>query len=159
MTKDEIKNGAIVALKSGGVYIKVDDTLLDINMNGAYLVLSGYDEDMHYVDNHECDIMKFLNPKHNTMCPSSINLALVYYNSGNFKWTWERSNANKVKLRDLTPEQYKKWKKSMCERKNCDSCPFNNVSCMITSSDCWVYHKDLYSDAFLDKEIEIEAEE
>ena len=62
----------------------------------------------------------------------------------------------KKKLRDLTIEEYKKWLEIRCDRYDrCDNCVFKNVIC-IYDKDCWVHHKDLYSDEFLDQEIEVE---
>ena len=58
----------------------------------------------------------------------------------------------KKKLRDLTPEEFDKWKKKNCG--NCLKCIFAHVFCGI--DDCWVNHKDLYSDKFLEQEIEEE---
>ena len=61
----------------------------------------------------------------------------------------------KKKLRDLTPEEYKKWLEKNCKNNICDKCIFNNVVC--SDADCsWANHKYLYSDAFLNKEIEVE---
>ena len=61
----------------------------------------------------------------------------------------------KKKLRDLTKEEYKKWLEKNCKNNICDKCIFNNVVC--SDADCsWVNHKYLYSDAFLNKEIEVE---
>ena len=61
----------------------------------------------------------------------------------------------KKKLRDLTMEEYKKWLEKNCKNNICDKCIFNNVVC--SDADCsWVKHKYLYSDAFLNKEIEVE---
>lgn len=63
----------------------------------------------------------------------------------------------KIKLRDMTFEQYNNWKDKVCAQENlyCEDCVFSNVNC-----DClrtgWVHHKDLYSDKFLDQEIEVE---
>ena len=62
----------------------------------------------------------------------------------------------KKKLMDLTKEEYKKWLNKNCGRSvNCDKCIFNNVMCPMDNH-CWVNHKYLYSDAFLNKEIEVE---
>lgn len=62
----------------------------------------------------------------------------------------------KVKLRDLTEEQYNKWVENNCRNTNCEDCLFNQVRCFINIFDnCWVKHKDVYSDKFLDQEIEI----
>ena len=61
----------------------------------------------------------------------------------------------KIKLRDLTKEQYEKWLKNNCSVEAfCEHCPFFKVSC-IKGNRCWVHYKDLYSDKFLDQEIEI----
>lgn len=66
----------------------------------------------------------------------------------------------KVKVRDLTEEQFKKYCKSFTGNNNsgndCDKCVFHNVSCSYWYDNCWIKHKDLYSDKFLDQEIEIE---
>ena len=67
----------------------------------------------------------------------------------------------KVKLRDLTKEQYEEWVEQnciwMCDD-GCRGCPFKKVKCdnrhMV--DDVWYLNKNLYSDKFLDKEIEIE---
>lgn len=61
----------------------------------------------------------------------------------------------KKKLRDLTPEEFVKWKKSHCIT-DCIGCVFNNVHCRTDSRRNWVNHKDLFSDKFLDQEIEVE---
>ena len=64
----------------------------------------------------------------------------------------------KKKLRDLTPEEYEKWSQKNCYgRCNCDKCIFNKVKCNGSSLNrSWVDNKDLYSDKFLDQEIEVE---
>ena len=58
----------------------------------------------------------------------------------------------KKKLRDWTPEDFDKWKKKICNK--CDKCIFKYVDCVTKNS--WVNHKDLYSDKFLNQEIEVE---
>lgn len=60
----------------------------------------------------------------------------------------------KKKLRDLTKEEFNNF----CEKnyRDCSHCPFHNVHCIIFDKKCWIYHKDLYSDKFLDQEIEVE---
>ena len=66
----------------------------------------------------------------------------------------------KVKLRDLTEEQYEKWIKNNCDTfgNYCDGCPFQKVRCdnYEKKNDWWIGNKDLYSDKFLDQEIEVE---
>lgn len=67
----------------------------------------------------------------------------------------------KVKFRDLTKEQFKKYCESITKAPHygkgciCSACPFQNVSCTDWREEGWIYHKDLYSDKFLDQEIEI----
>ena len=60
----------------------------------------------------------------------------------------------KKKIRDLTFEEYKKF----CMKFNdvCAKCPFRLVVCCLTANNLWLNHKDLYSDKFLDQEIEVE---
>ena len=63
---------------------------------------------------------------------------------------------NKKKLRDWTLEDYKKWSEKHCILScDCNKCIFNNVYCNIDSRN-WIDHKDLYSDKFLNQEIEVE---
>lgn len=64
----------------------------------------------------------------------------------------------KIKLRDLTEEQLINYTTRICTRfTSCDSCLFGKVKCFIRDSGSWVLNKDLYSDKFLDQEIEIEV--
>lgn len=71
---------------------------------------------------------------------------------------WEIvKETKKVKLRDLTPEQYRKWKDKNCTKSDCyTNCPFRCIECYDTF---WLSCKDMFSDKFLDQEIEIEVEE
>ena len=67
----------------------------------------------------------------------------------------------KVKLRDLTREQYKTFIDNRCGNQivgiGCVDCPFYHISCLYGKDNkCWIDNKDLYSDKFLDQEIEIE---
>ena len=67
----------------------------------------------------------------------------------------------KVKLRDLTEEQFEKWSKNNCTHKYgvyCVGCPFDIVNCADLNDNFWINHKDLFSDKFLDQEVEIEEE-
>ena len=62
------------------------------------------------------------------------------------------------KLRDFTPEDYKRWRCNNCSRAilSCEECIFDYVNCNNNSKKCWVNNKDLYSDKFLDQELEVE---
>ena len=61
--------------------------------------------------------------------------------------------SKKKKLRDLTEEEFEKWRDKNCNYR-CSKCPFNHVVCDYL--DCWINHKDLYSNKFLEQEIEVE---
>ena len=63
-----------------------------------------------------------------------------------------------VKLRDLTPEQYRKCKKNICKNLPCAKCIFLRVCCNEQDKDCWIFNKELYSDKFLDQEVEAYVE-
>lgn len=80
---------------------------------------------------------------------------------------WEVvKETKKVKLRDLTEEQFTKWVENYCAYNGayCGDCLFKSVNCVSLNdtywikrkNNCWLYHKDLYSDKFLDQEIEVE---
>ena len=62
----------------------------------------------------------------------------------------------KVKLRDLTQEQLGKWKERNCEGNKCKDCVFNQnkVNCIYVAY-CWIKDKSVFSDKFLDQEVEI----
>ena len=62
--------------------------------------------------------------------------------------------SQKKKLRDLTIEEFKNWMNKNCLNSDCNKCIFNNVYCSVERN--WINHKDLYSDAFLNQEIEVE---
>ena len=68
----------------------------------------------------------------------------------------------KKKLRDLAEEELDNWIKKVCHsnRLPCEKCPFKGANC--DSSDVifsWINNKDVYSDKFLNQEIEIEEGE
>ena len=65
------------------------------------------------------------------------------------------SKDNKKKLRYLTPEEWDKWHRKNCG--NCNKCILNNVICGESwNESSWINNKDLYSDKFLNQEIEVE---
>lgn len=64
----------------------------------------------------------------------------------------------KLRLRDLTVDKYKKCKEQICRNyRSCYGCPFSSINCGTYDSLSWIYNKDLYSDKFLDQEIEFEV--
>lgn len=70
---------------------------------------------------------------------------------------WEIINEpKKVKLRDLTLKQYNKWRYKNCNKYDCyKNCPFRALNCIDA---CWMSDKNMFSDKFLDQEVEIEEE-
>ena len=65
--------------------------------------------------------------------------------------------SQKKKLRDLTKDEWDKWKCVDCVNcLSCDDCIFRNVPCTKSSSlNSWFNNKDLFSDKFLNQEIEV----
>lgn len=84
------------------------------------------------------------------------------YKAVNLSWkdffsdNWEIiKEPKKVKLRDLTSEDLKKYCDSLT---SCRHCIFKRVSCTKIPENCFIYNKDLYNDDFLDQDIEIKEE-
>ena len=66
----------------------------------------------------------------------------------------------KKKLRDLTGEEWDRWLKKNCGNCNCDKCVFDRASCEASYSDrSWINNKDIYSEKFLNQELEVEEYE
>lgn len=65
----------------------------------------------------------------------------------------------KKKLRDISLEELIAWEEKNCDSLDCENCVFSKVCCDEVSSDCWIHNKDIYSDKFLNQEIEIEAKD
>lgn len=64
-------------------------------------------------------------------------------------------HVRKKTLKSLTPPEYALWRKKNCN-KSCESCIFANVYCRLDSlfkAQCWINHKELYSEKFLNQEI------
>lgn len=61
----------------------------------------------------------------------------------------------KIKLKDVTKEEFKQWKSKNCNDIYCVNCIFKSVMC--SSSNSWVNYKSLFSDTFLNQELEIEV--
>lgn len=61
----------------------------------------------------------------------------------------------KIKLRDLTAEQWDKYR-YMCCVELCKNCPFEMIDCGLSNETLsWFNNKRILSDKFLDQEIEI----
>lgn len=59
----------------------------------------------------------------------------------------------KIKLRDMTIEDMKVFDEKVCGKILCSECIFSKVPC--ENDNCWVRHKELYSDEFLNQEIDL----
>ena len=85
--------------------------------------------------------------------PTGFGLQLFI--NGFYKIIKLSKEPKKKKLRDLTLEEWDKWQRKNCG--NCNKCAFNKVNCNISyEKRSWVNNKDIYSDKFLDQEIEVE---
>lgn len=100
------------------------------------------------------------------------NLTLKFLDNSSKEWLFASSDTfmglvkgtytiiklpkKKKKLRDITIEEYTTWKTKNCSK--CKNCIFKNVNCSEYSAGCWINNKDLYSDKFLDQEVEIPEE-
>ena len=77
-----------------------------------------------------------------------------------FETDWEVvKEPKKIKLRDMTEEQWENFT-DKCYVFACmiKKCPFMDIGCDIDRYSSWYAHKDLYSDKFLDQEVEIEED-
>lgn len=63
----------------------------------------------------------------------------------------------KKKLKYLTPEEFYNWEKENCDHTECNACPFKSANCNLYDEDSWVNHKELFSNEFLNQELEIKA--
>lgn len=98
----------------------------------------------------------------------NVDHTLMYYKISSLLENddWEIIDEKKiVKLRDLTEEQYDKWLDVNCKGPYagaCEGCPFIQVDCGCNNYSAdytvWYLNKDLYSDKFLDQEVEIEED-
>lgn len=62
----------------------------------------------------------------------------------------------KKKLKDITFEEYIKWKLEVCDPHNkCNTCLFNPVNCSSIGKESWINNKNLFSNEFLNQELEI----
>lgn len=64
----------------------------------------------------------------------------------------------KKKLKDISLEEFKVWSIKNCKQLSCEKCAFSKICCDEFSRNCWVNNKDIYSDKFLNQEIEIETD-
>lgn len=61
----------------------------------------------------------------------------------------------KKKLKDVTKEEFEQWRNNTCSNIFCINCMFKNVIC--SGSPSWINSKEIFSDKFLNQEIEIEV--
>jgi hypothetical protein len=92
---------------------------------------------------------------------SSINWYKKYkykiYEFEDIDFEEEKKMKRKIKLRDMTKEDFAKWKEKKCVKISCKDCVFCKAPCTEPNDeDSWINNKDLYSDKFLDQEVEID---
>lgn len=92
--KSHIKNGAIIELRNKGLFLKVDNTLLNLTMDGDFIFLSSYNKKLCHKKYEFFDIMRVLNPnKKLVFFENSRSAALfVFKTFKNISWTWERED-------------------------------------------------------------------
>lgn len=63
----------------------------------------------------------------------------------------------KIKLRDVTKDEYKEWAKKECKffSNCCYECPFRYIAGCFAAD--WLDHREIYSNKILNQEIEIEV--
>lgn len=91
MKKSELKNGAVVELRNGGKYLKVDDTLISFEIDGSFNSLNHYNEDLKTYYSSDFDIIKVNNNVENDAHKECCNWALNEAHKN--KWTWIRGEA------------------------------------------------------------------
>lgn len=64
----------------------------------------------------------------------------------------------KKKLKDISLEEFKVWSIKNCKQLSCEKCVFSKVRCDEFSKNSWINNKDIYSDKFLNQEIEIDTD-
>jgi hypothetical protein len=94
MKKSELKQGALVQMRNGNVYILIGKKFVNLK-DGGYMPLERYNEDLltcnsiiepiyDVVSNSKYDVMKVFNS-------SFEHLGYhAYINGYSFEWTWER---------------------------------------------------------------------
>ena len=118
--------------------------LLGVEPNEKFIIEGLYGT--FYFDQH-------LNINNEYDYPAGFGLQLFI--NGLYKIIKLPKEPKKKKLRDLTLEEWDKWRRKNCG--NCNKCAFNKVNCNISyEKRSWVNNKDIYSDKFLDQEIEVE---
>lgn len=91
-------------------------------------------------------------------CDLNSNALLFQLINGDCKIIKSFSTVGTKTIRDLTDEDFKKFKRNRCAHLNCKGCPFAWVNCIVEDAECWINNKELYSDNFLNQEVRIEEE-
>lgn len=86
--KSELKNGAVVELRNGNRFIKIDDMF--ISGNGGFMLVKDYDDFLLFPSDSCFDVIKLNNvdTENQIHCIPATNVPLK--NANNNKWTWTR---------------------------------------------------------------------
>ncbi len=105
MKLSELKNGAVVELRNGQRYLKVDNTFLLLEDFGGYMRIDSYAEDLKIKDDDpEWDIVKVNNNVGNV----NVDLNLTLYNVFKYnEWTWEEP-------KQILTDKEKEYLKAVC---------------------------------------------
>ena len=108
-----------------------------------------------YIDSNLNLYIVLTAPTRNMKVNNKLILDII---KGEYIITKPSKEPKKKKLRDFTPEDYKRWRCNNCARAilSCEECIFDCVNCDNNSKKCSVNNKDLYSDKFLDQELEVD---
>lgn len=125
--------------------------MLGVEPNEKFKI-EGIEEQIYYIDER-----LYVKRENERLYSDTVLSSLL---NGNFKIIKLPKELKKKKLRDLTNEELQKWTEKNCKYSSsnlnyCSKCIFGKIACFKTSR-CWLDCKDLYSDKFLDQEVEVE---
>ena len=127
--------------------------LLGVEPNEEFKVIAGDNSDITYKFKFDENLQGYYFSSKWGYADEMLKLLL----NGYYKIIKLPKEPKKKKLRDLTNDEYTKWKVKNCVNVNrdCTNCMFRNANCSSTNLG-WVNNKEVYSDTFLDQEIEVE---
>lgn len=124
--------------------------LLGVEPNEEFKVIAGDESNITYKFKFDENLQGYYFSRKWVYADESLRLLL----NGYYKII---KLPKKKKLRDITPEEFDKWQRKNCDCIDCRKCLFANAVCYNSAFDnSWINHKEIYSDKFLNQEIEVE---
>lgn len=108
--------------------------------------------DLTYWNRHTYE----MNYGNNGTCSSKRAYYITIYEFGDVIFEEEKTTIKK-EIRDLTLEEFNNWRDENCYKTPCEECPFVGVNCDSDGNSSWINHKELFSNTFLNQEVEIEG--